>query len=61
MYYLGYASAKCTIDLDAVKGKYPPILWRDGDFAYPEKGPKGNRVVTVGRNNQIGHYFLNHV
>ena len=31
-----------------ITGKYPPILWKDGGFAYPEEKAEDFRVITVG-------------
>ena len=42
------ASHGCEIELDLITGKYPPILWKDGRFAYPEEKAEDCRVITVG-------------
>ncbi len=39
----------CTINLDKLKGKYPPMLVQNGHFLYPEvKNQDGDRVITIG-------------
>ena len=44
-----------------ISGKYPPILWKDDDFAYPEEKAEDVRVITVGELNgnlATGRYFV---
>ena len=38
----------CDIELDLATGKYPPLLWKNDDFAYPTKNADGARIITVG-------------
>ena len=49
--YAGGLTLGCEIELDLISGKYPPILWKDDDFAYPEEKAEDVRVITVGEPN----------
>ena len=37
--------------MDLITGKYPPILWKDDDFAYPEEKADEARIISIGELN----------
>lgn len=61
IFFAGGLTFGCEIELDLISGKYPPILWKDDDFAYPEEKAEDVRVITVGELNgnlATGRYFV---
>ena len=39
----------CTVNLDGLTGKFPPLLLQNGDFKFPNSETEdGKRLVTVG-------------
>ena len=52
--FVGGLTLGCEIELDSITGKYPPILWKDDGFAYPEEKAEDFRVITVG---ELNHFY----
>ena len=51
-------SGQCTLNLDGLSGKYPPLIIQNDDFLFPtSEEPDGTRLLVFGKSNNY-RYFL---
>ena len=41
----------CLVNLDALTGRYPPLLVQDGGFIFPTSETNGTRYLSFGKSS----------
>ena len=57
-----YVSGQCQVDLDALTGKFPPLLTQKGEFVFPSSRTEDDkRILTFGEiffHNQLMIFMI---